>query len=272
MDERTDNPRVTVVMPVWNADPAQLREAVTSLVAQTLDDFELIVVEDPSDRLAGPVLESVGDPRIRHVLGASRTSMATARNRGLACARAELVAMFDCDDVCEPQRLQKQVAFLEAHPEVAVVGCSLQIIGGDGKSQGWRDYPAAHAAILQAMPSYNPIGHPGVMLRKSVVESAGGYSETGEVCEDYELWCRLANSGARFANLPEPLVRYRIHDDATKLRRLRETLKATLEIKRKYFGDRLSMRARARMWGERCLFLLPPRLVLALFVRTAVRR
>jgi GT2 family glycosyltransferase len=181
--------------------------------------------------------------------------------------------MCDADDEWEPTRLAEQVAFLAAHPDVAVVGSSIRFIDEKSEIRGIRSYPTDHAAIIAAMPVYNPLAQSSVTMRRGVVLAAGGYPDRADcICEDYELWSRLAHRGARFANLERPLVLYRLHRGAMKSRRLRATIRDTLWIKRTYWSDRPGLRARLRRWGERALLLLPTRLVHGLFVRTTFRR
>ena len=234
-------------MAVWEPHPTYFGQAVESVLHQSWTDFELVVVEDPSSRQAGPILAQFRDPRIRHFANARRTSFASQFNRGLLEARGELVARFDADDLCAPERLRRQVDFLQAHPEVGVVGCQLAIMDDQGKHRGYRNYPTQHAAIVAAMRRFSPLPHPGVMLRKAAVLRAGGYRDTGfPGTEDYELWCRLAVQGVRFANLAEALVRYRIHPRAMKSARLRTLLRGTLAIKEEYWKDTMDFASRVR--------------------------
>src|SRR5947207_11341680 len=112
-------PSVSVLMPVLNPHPVYFREAVQSILAQERADLELVIVEDPGERSAAELLPA--DPRIRHVRNPERTSLVDQRNRALAEARADFVAMLDADDIAEPARLATQLAFLRDHPEVGVV-------------------------------------------------------------------------------------------------------------------------------------------------------
>jgi hypothetical protein len=191
-------------------------------------------------------------------------------NQGLLECRAELVARMDADDVAEPERLRLQVELLTRCPDIAVVGSQLQIIDEAGQSRGYRAYPLRHDEILAAFPRYNPLAHPSVMFRRTVVVAAGGYV-TDLHNEDYDLWSRLAIDGHRFANLPDALLRYRVHSGAVKSTRLRTMIRGTLEVKERYWLGRMGTGDRLRLWGERCLLALPPRLVMALFKRTAYR-
>lgn len=262
-------PLVSVVMPVLNPHPLYFRQAVRSVLTQSFTDFELVIIEDPSPRSAGEVLAEMADPRIRHFLNPRRTSLVDQLNRGLAEARGELVARFDADDICEPKRFENQVAFLQAHLECGVVGTQLRIIDTEGTERGGRFYPQDHAAIIAAMARFNPLAHPSVMYRRDLVMAAGGYQyRKYPANEDYELWSRLARRGVRFANLPEPLIRYRIHPEGMKSARLHGIIRGTLEVKQMHWRDRMDLAARARMYAELLLLLLPAPVVLRLFMRT----
>ncbi|MGH7819587.1 MAG: glycosyltransferase family 2 protein, partial [Candidatus Binatia bacterium] len=143
MNETTTarRPRVSVVMPVLKPHPDYFPQAVESVLGQTLREIELLIVEDPSDRPAAELLSRYADPRIRHFENPTRTSLVEQRNRGIEEARAPYVAFLDSDDVCEPARLEKQLAHLEAHPEIDVLGSQLVIIDGNGAIHGYRYYP-----------------------------------------------------------------------------------------------------------------------------------
>lgn len=278
-NSRNDGPAplVSVVMPVWRPNPDFLRIAVRSVLEQTFRELELVIVEDPSDVSAGNILDEFEDGRIRHLVNSSRSSIVEQLNVGLANSRGELVARFDADDICEPRRLEKQVEFLMADSEIAVVGSQITIIDARGNRLGLRSYPVNHDQIVAAMNRFNPIAHPSVMFRKQAIVDAGGYrliqsaGWSGPWCQDYDLWSRLARQGIRFANLTEALVRYRIHSAQLKSENVRDVLRAIRTIKKLYWRENMGLRARWRMYAERFLMVLPQRLVVALFLQVQIR-
>ncbi len=251
-------------MPVWRPDLDYLRQSIASVQAQTMNDWELILVEDPplSARL---LVEGFRDPRIVHLQRASKTSLADALNEGLTACRADLVARLDGDDLCLPQRLSEQVAYLDRHPSIAVAGTSLVIIDAEGKEIGHRAMPSSSVEVRNAMRRYNAMAHPSVMFRKAAVLRAGGYENVP--AEDYDLWCRLIRDGEQLGNLPEELVRYRFHQGALKFEAVHRAIRDTIDTKRRYFHSQWTVRDRLRLAAERLLLLLPPRAVLALFRR-----
>jgi glycosyltransferase involved in cell wall biosynthesis len=270
-------PLVSVVMPVWRPKPEFLRIAVQSVLGQTLRQLELVIVEDPSDVSSSDVLDEFEDDRIRHFLNPARSSIVEQLNIGLAKCRGEFVARFDADDVCHSRRLEKQVDFLTAHADVSVVGSQIGIIDEQGRRLGFRSYPAAHQQIVAAMGRFNPIAHPSVMFRKQPVIDAGGYrliqsgGWSSPLCQDYDLWSRLARRGIQFANHADLLVEYRIHSAQLKSENVREVLRAILAVKKLYWRDDMGLRARLRMYAERLLLVFPRRFVLALFMRFQIQ-
>lgn len=265
-------PAVSVLMPVLNPHPVYFPEAVASVVSQTFPDWELVIVEDPSPSSAAELLKPFTDPRIRLISNRERIGLVAQRNRTLAEARADLVAMLDADDVAEPDRLAKQVAFLAANPDVALVGCQLRIIDATGAEIGSRAYPTEHDDILRAMPRYNAVPQPGVTTRKDAILRLGGYG-LEYPAEDYDLWSRMLLAGCRFAHLPEKLIRYRVHPESgSKGTRVRELLRLTAEVKRRHWWNRMTWRDRLRYRGEWALRILPPNVVYRLFTAVTYRR
>ncbi|MFO0944348.1 MAG: glycosyltransferase [Planctomycetota bacterium] len=262
---------LTVLMPVLAPDPRYFPAAVLSILEQTRRDFELLIIEDPSDRSGADQLAGLKDDRIRHVQNPRRTSLVEQLNQGLDLARGDLVARMDADDLAEPDRLQVQSERFERDGSLGVIGSQLAVIDGEDRLLGYREYPCNHEEILACLPRFNPLAHPTVMFRRKVVQSAGGYRDY-PMCEDYELWSRLAIQGVRFANHPRPLLRYRVHPGASKSTRLRGMLRGTLKLKEQYYRGRMDGKARARLWGERILTLLPASMIMGLFLRMTLKK
>ncbi len=201
-------PLVSVVMPVHNA-ARFLDGAIRSIRAQTLADLELILVDDGSTDDCDRVIcqQAAADPRIV-VLRLPHAGVATALNHGLTAARAGLVARMDADDEAKPERLERQVAALEASPDIAVLGTGLETIDEEGRISSTADPVSDPAEIRDLLLHGNCLSHPTVMMRRDVVLSAGGYRSAFTVAEDYDLWLRLSEQHA-LSNLTEPLLYYR---------------------------------------------------------------
>jgi len=201
-------PRVSVVMPVRNG-AAYLDEAVGSVLSQTLDDLELIVVDDGSTDDTPAILERLArsDGRVR-VLRTDALGLTPALNTGWRAASADYVARLDADDVALPTRLAKQAAFLDTHPRVGVVGSAYVPLSHTGERLGIVRYPGDDATLRVDLRRYNCLPHPTVMVRRAALEEAGGYRL--DQAEDYDLWLRISERW-ELANLEEPLLLYRHH-------------------------------------------------------------
>jgi glycosyltransferase involved in cell wall biosynthesis len=210
-------PSVSVVMAVHNGE-RWLAETLASLSAQTFGDFEVVVIDDGSTDGSAAILAEAAarDARYR-VITQANFGLVASLNRGLAEARAPLVARIDADDVAEPERFARQVAFLSARPEVAAVGSAIRIIDGDGRFLRMQTYPCGPEAVAKAMLRGCALAHPAVMMRRAAVQTIGGYREAFRHAEDYDLWLRLGESHA-LDNLPEPLLRYRRHGGSVSFR------------------------------------------------------
>lgn len=186
-------------------------------------DFELLlVVNGPDVERLVPSLtqEYAADPRVR-VIGTPIHLLNFSLSLGLHLARSPYVARMDADDVSHPVRLEMQLAYLESHKDVAVVGSCYTLIDPQGRVNGKVDVPSADHEIRKALRFRNPICHPSVMFRRDLILRIGGYLG-GKNAEDYDLWLRLAmHRQWRFANLPEPLLSYNVSTDGA-ARRSRE--------------------------------------------------
>jgi len=260
-------------MSVLAPDLEYLRAALQSLARQSMADFELIILEDPSASSAEELVAEFEDPRLIYKRNTKVVSLAESRNRCIQMANADLLAIMDADDICHPERLQKQSDFLSRNETVDVLGSQIAIIDSQARGKGYRSYPTEHAALIRAMRRFNPLAHPSIMMRKSAVLAVGGYhEEAAGACDDYDLWSRMAEQGMRFANHPEALLEYRLHPGSMKSRLLHQTLRDSIRIKRKYFGSRLGQRERMRILGEQALLCMPAGMVSRLFATLTIRR
>ena len=221
--------RVSVVMPAFNAE-AYLAEAIESVLRQTMGDLEIVVVDDGSIDNSRAIVERFreADPRVRLVVHERNLGISAALNRGWQAARSPLIARLDADDAALPDRLERQSAFLDAHPSVAVVGGAAHVVDGAGKRISTMRFPTESAVIHATLRRHNCLAHPTVMLRRSVLEDVGGYRF--DHSEDYDLWLRLAE---RFdlANLAEPLILYRVHGSQLSLLDLEDRVKGALAVR-----------------------------------------
>lgn len=212
-------PAVSVLMPVRNG-AATLAACLDSIQAQTLADFELLVMDDGSTDGTGDLVSARarGDGRIR-VSSGPRRGLVACLNAGLELARAPLVARMDGDDIMDPERLALQRDFLEEHPDVAVVASRVEAFPADGTGAGmeeylrWQNACVARQALRDEIYVECPITHPSAMFRRDAVLDAGGYRD-GDFPEDYELWLRLTQRGCSMAKIDRCLLRWRQRDDS----------------------------------------------------------
>jgi glycosyltransferase involved in cell wall biosynthesis len=209
-------PFVSILLPFRDA-AATLDAAVASMAGQTFTDWELLLIDNAStdDDIAPAGRWAERDPRI-NLLREPRIGIALALNTGLTNATGKYIARMDADDVSHPERLAKQVAYLDAHPEVGVLGTRTAFATTVEKSSGMRWYVDWQNTILSPHDHYvkrfvdAPLAHPTVMFRRAVVEEHGGY-DTGPLPEDHALWLRWMDAGVRFAKLPEELLTWNDH-------------------------------------------------------------
>lgn len=202
-----DTPKITILMPVYNG-AEYLREAIDSMLRQTFGDFEFLIINDGSTDQSVEIIESYSDPRIRLVNNGSNLGLISTLNKGVDLAKGEYVARMDCDDISSPTRLEKQLAFMESHPDVGVCGTWANVFTED--SSYILKHPTDHDGIKCFMFINSAIAHPTVMLRRSpFVANDLRYDMAFQHAEDYELWLR-ASRYVRLANIPEVLLDYRI--------------------------------------------------------------
>ncbi|GFO64356.1 glycosyltransferase [Geomonas paludis] len=207
----TTAPKVSVVMPVYNGGRF-VAEAIDSILRQSFTDFEFLVVDDGSTDDSAAVLRSFSDPRMRLLGDGVNRGVVGALNLGFAAAAGRYVARMDADDVSLPDRLQRQVDFLDANPGIDVCGGWMEAFDGRGATL-WQA-PLEDSEIRSWFLFENVIYHPTVMLRRSVLlDGTVRYDRDFPHAEDYELWTRMLDTW-RFANLGEVLLCYRLHDQS----------------------------------------------------------
>lgn len=204
---------VTVILPVYNGMP-YLPAALRSVLRQAIDDLSVIVVNDGSTDGSEEYLRAVADPRVS-VLSQSNGGIGAARNAGLERCRSEYVALMDQDDISLPNRLLSQVAYLETHPDVVMVGSQIEFVVGEAVQRAL-PVPLDHNGIeRRLLRGQAGLCHPSLMFRTSVAMSVGGYP-VGVLGEDIDFCLRMCEAG-RVANLGQILFRYRIHRAQTGL-------------------------------------------------------
>jgi hypothetical protein len=217
------NPTVSVVMSVFNGE-AFLHEAVTSILGQTYEDFEFIIIDDGSTDGSARMLDEFQtlDSRIR-LFHQPNAGLVKALNRGCGVARGKYIARMDADDLAMEDRLKVQVETMEMNPEVCVLGSAVEFIDAAGKKMTISRYhPTESCEIQRALLDQNVIWHPTVLIRAAILAFVGGYRNIPDA-EDYDLWLRVADHDhAQLKNLSVPLLKYRVHQSQGSVTRCRK--------------------------------------------------
>ena len=206
---------VTVLMAVYN-EARFAPAAVQSILGQTFADFEFLIIDDGSTDSSADYLRNLRDPRVRLLRNATNLGLTRSLNQGLDAARGRLIARMDADDIAMPDRLERQVAFLEADSNIGIVGSARKLIDENDEEIAVAHAAADDLAIRWKCLLGNPFAHPTVMLRRDVLEKHQlRYDESFRTAQDYELWTRLLMH-TQGANLREPLLQYRLRDGISK--------------------------------------------------------
>lgn len=203
------NPKVTVFIPVHNRD-RYIGDAIQSILGQHFQDFDILLIDDGSTDRSVEVMRSFHDPRLTIVCNESNLGIPRTRNRGLELARGEYIALLDSDDRASPDRLQKQVAYLDAHPDCVQVGSWCRMMDEQGAPLKRIKRQPAHQDEIKAELLFRCCMSNRTIMGRTEILRKFGYRNDFPRCQDYDLHVRLS-SQFRMANIPECLVLGRIH-------------------------------------------------------------
>ncbi|MBS1581059.1 MAG: glycosyltransferase [Bacteroidetes bacterium] len=232
---------VCVLLPFRDAE-GTLDDAIASIAGQGFQDQTLLLIDNASTDGSAAIAAQwcARDPRIR-TIAEPRIGIAHALNTGLFHVRTRFIARMDADDVAHPERLAKQVAFLQAHPDIGVVGTRTTFATTVRKSSGMQWFVGWQNAILTPQEHYvkrfvdAPLAHPTVMFRRSLIDAHGGYDE-GPLPEDHELWLRWMHAGVRFAKLPEEMLTWNDHERRLSRTHPNYSVDAFFDVKAKWLA------------------------------------
>lgn len=205
------SPKITVLMSVYNGEK-YIKEAIDSILFQTFKDFEFLIINDGSTDRTAEIIRSYSDPRIKIHKNKENFGLTKSLNIGLKLARGEYIARQDADDVSIPERLEKELDFLETHKDYAVVGTFVKIMNENSKIIHLLERPVEGTKIREFLKIDNCISHGSTMIRMESFYDVGSYDESIERSQDYELWLRISKK-YRMANIPEYLYIWRNHKD-----------------------------------------------------------
>ena len=245
MRDNHDNdrvPMVSFIMPVYNGE-AYLAEAIDSVLSQTVEDWELVAVDDGSTDGSAGILEDYArrDPRIHPVRQAKNRGVGGTLDRAVSEARGAFIARMDADDVCHPRRLEEQLAFLRDHPDVVGVGGQVNLIGADGEKTGAKTFPTDPEALYDMMYLSVPIQHPTLVVNRQLLPEDFTWYDGWPCGEDSNLFFKLVQYG-KIANVPEFVLDYRLYPESHLKRNIRKTFMSTYRA-RKLATSRFGYRA-----------------------------
>lgn len=228
-------PIVSILMPVYKTEP-YLQDAIDSVLAQTFDNYELIVLNDCSPDNADDILDRYTDPRIIRYKGAKNVGLSNVLNVGIELARGKFIARMDSDDLSLPQRLQIQVDYLENNPDIDLVSVGMQLFGA--KEEVWLREQNPEKVKVNAL-FFSPVLHASSMWRKDSFEKYGlRFRQEMVPAEDYDLWTRALVNGLRLANLRQVLYKYRIHPSQVTTQTAKTTEKSRI-VQQNYLTETL---------------------------------
>jgi len=221
--------KVSVIMSVYNGE-RHLRESVDSILNQTFQDFEFIIINDGSKDQSKYILESYKDERIK-LIHHKNMGLTKSLNIGIANAKGKYIARQDADDISEPERLKTQFDFMEANPGVGLTGSRFKLINETGQLIGSSSLPLEDKVIKDMLIEMNQFCHGSVMIRRDALDKIGLYRDCFKYAQDYDLWLRISEK-YKVMNLPELLVCYRMVDNSiTSNKMLLQSRYAGLAIK-----------------------------------------
>jgi len=226
--------KISVLTAVYNSEET-LESSIDSVLAQSNEDFELIIVDDGSIDSSVEIISRFKDPRIVFLNNERNLGLSFSLNRALKFAKGNYIARHDADDLSSAERFDLQVKFLDANKEVGVVGGQMDVVDESAHLIDQYSLPISHGLLAWYLFFDRSFAHPTVMMRKELLERVGGYDESLRVSQDHELWTRLVRF-TRFANLPNVLARYRSSTERTGFLKVRQQ-----------FGNRMRSRQKLAM-------------------------
>jgi glycosyltransferase involved in cell wall biosynthesis len=227
-------PIISVVIPAYNSANT-IAATLDSLVAQNLKDFDVILVNDASTDDTQAIIENYRNNLSLKILSVQENQgVAKSLNMGVANSDSEFIARLDSDDLARSDRLEKQLAFMQANVAVDVCGSDMEMFSDEDESRYLLAHPASNTEIKTAFVQRCAIAHPSVLARRSFFEDMGGYDPRFDFCEDYELWCRASLLGKQFANISECLTHYRRHAGQVSVQKSQIQLELDMAVKKKY--------------------------------------
>lgn len=231
------NPLISVIMSVHN-QAQYLPSALYSLKKQTYKNCQHVFIDDASTDSTWQILQKYKTKSSMLIKHQYQCGLAKSLNQGIRVAKGEYIARMDADDIAHPTRFAKQVKFLQSHSHVAACGTAVTLINQSGEIIGKKSYPTDSTILNSVIMRYNPLVHPTTMMRTAVIRQLGGYDESLNGAEDYDLWLRVSRH-YQLANLPETLLQYRVNPQGISWNQLKNVEWQSLRARLKaivYYG------------------------------------
>jgi len=245
-EPQKDLPELSVVMAARDEE-RHLGAAIESILAQTFENWELIVIDDGSVDLTPAIIRQYSgrDKRIRWERNETSRGLAVSLNRGVLMARSDIIVRADADDLSLVNRFEEQLGYLKSHPEIDFLGTAAYLIDDQGGIRGEYCLPQAHNEIKALAFKNTCFFHPSVAMRRTVLLKIGLYDPSYMRAQDKELWLRGLTYGCRYSNLKKPLIKYRVTDRSTSWRNIYRTVISL---------TRMAWSYQVRGWWLVCMF------------------
>lgn len=233
------SPVVSIVMAAFNEEK-YIHESIESILKQTFTDFELIIVNDGSTDKTEQIIQSFSDSRIKYIKNDKNIKLIASLNKGLSHTTGKFIARMDADDICYPDRLEKQIRFMNLHPEIGISGSQLEVFGDQ---TGSMNYPLTHEDIQLRLLITSCFGNNVVVFRRDVLEKYNLYFPEGYLhAEDYKCWTNWIKH-TQLANLNEQLVKYRSHPGSVSVKNRNAQRETRDRIRKEYLTELFELKS-----------------------------
>jgi glycosyltransferase involved in cell wall biosynthesis len=262
------NITVSVLMPAYNAE-SFIKESIESILQQTYKDFEFVIVDDASTDSTWNIIQEYSniDKRIKAFRNSKNLYIAENRNKCIKLSNSEFIIWQDADDISEPTRIEKLLSKIESDPDIGLCGSYLEIFTSNGKSST-RTYSQNDELLRYKIFRYSPVAQPSSIVRRKSIERVGKYNPQLPPAEDIDMSFRIGEY-YKFANVPEVLLKYRMHANSATFKNIKRIELNTIKIRMRY---RKNKRYNFTLYDWiynilqfSTLFMLPPKLRIYLF-------
>lgn len=234
-----NKPLISVVMATFNEPSDMIKKSIGSILNQTYINLELLIFDDSTNvDTKAAIDEFASDSRIAVNRFSEKKRFVPSLNMGLEQARGKYIVRMDGDDISLPDRLEKEVEYLETHPQISVVGGQIDIIDEKGETISHRAYPTGGLKLWLFSCLRNPLAHPTIVMRRELIDKGYRYNEKLEMSEDLDLWLRLMNDGYKIANLNDTILKYRIQANFNNKRTDAKQRNYTAKVRKSNFSKK----------------------------------